>query len=152
MTKIIKTIKTDDDVVRVLRQLDDLLDRVRGLKGEIEYSDHPKAAQIAAALDDECVPLAWPSHVAHPHLEHPDHWATGAHEIRSKVPASKARKGQLINVLGTVVRVARREKWNPTDVKITFEDVGHGLPKAGPNNSYTLHSSLFKLQDLLEVV
>jgi hypothetical protein len=78
-------IRTDGDIVRKLRQLDNLLDKVRKIAQEIEDCAHPNAAAIFAALDAECVPLAWPSHVAHDCLEHPDRWETGAHDIRRKV-------------------------------------------------------------------
>ena len=74
--------RTDSDIVRKLRTLDALLEKVRAIVDEIADSEHPKAAEIASALNEQCAPLAWPSHVAHHHLEHPERWETGAHDIR----------------------------------------------------------------------
>lgn len=77
-------IKSDADMARVLRRFDRLLEKVRELNDEIRDSAHPNAGRIADALDAECVHLTWPSHVAHDHLEHPEEWETGAHDIRRK--------------------------------------------------------------------
>jgi hypothetical protein len=76
--------KTDANIVRKLRILDDLLHQARSLNDEIRNSGHPKAAKIAEELDEQCVPLAWPSHVAHQHLEYPERWEVGPHPIRRK--------------------------------------------------------------------
>lgn len=74
--------KTDADIVRKLRTLDSLLERVRNIVNEIECCDHPKAVEIADALNEQCSTLAWPSHVAHSHLEYPERWKIGPHAIR----------------------------------------------------------------------
>lgn len=76
--------RTDGDVVRKLRTLDALLERVRNICNEIAESEHPNAAKIAAVIDEQCVSLAWPSHIAHRHLEHPERWESGAHDIRRR--------------------------------------------------------------------
>ncbi len=46
------------------------------------------------------------------------------------VQASRVRKGSLIVVNGTTVRVTKREKWNSKTVRVHFEDAGNGLPLA----------------------
>lgn len=65
---------TDALMVRKVRQMQALLERVREIYYEIEASDHPNAAAIACALDAECVPLAFATHVAHDYLVTPSQW------------------------------------------------------------------------------
>ena len=69
------------------------------------------------------------------------------------VQASSIRKGSVVKILGVHVRVTKREKWSATNVKIHFEDIGHGLPSCStPNNTYTLSSVLFMLHEDIEVL
>lgn len=44
------------------------------------------------------------------------------------VEAGRVRKGHEIVIEGVRVRVTKREKWDSTSAKITFEDAGYGLP------------------------
>ena len=68
------------------------------------------------------------------------------------VAASKVRKGALILVNGVAVRVARREKWNKSQVKLTLEDCGAGLPQEGsPNGSFAISTCMRGLDEELEV-
>lgn len=53
------------------------------------------------------------------------------HMRNSTKPAAKVRKDDIILIRGKWVRLARREKWNSTDVRLYLEDSGNGLPLEG---------------------
>lgn len=74
----------DGDVIKLARRLDALLEKAREINETIRDSDHPNAEAIAEALDEQCVPLAWPTHVISVHLEHPDRYELGPFGIRRK--------------------------------------------------------------------
>lgn len=67
---------TDGNIVKIARKMAKLQDQLFALLDEVEYSGHPNAKQLAEALREECIFLAWPTHVIHTHLEKPDAWET----------------------------------------------------------------------------
>jgi len=75
---------TDGDMIKLARQLDNLMWKQRELVERIRESGHPNAEEMAEDLDQQCLQLAWPTHVIHDHLEHPDRYVTGDHGIRRK--------------------------------------------------------------------
>lgn len=78
-------VRTDGDIVRIARQMQSLLDKVRFLIEEIEMSEHPNKDLIIQYLNDNQIPIAaWPMHVVHHALQHPDQWETGDFGIRHK--------------------------------------------------------------------
>lgn len=75
--------RTDGDIVRIARQMQQLLFKVQDLANDIEESDHPNKAQIIWNLHNNDIPtMAWPVHVIHDVLEHPELWETGDFGIR----------------------------------------------------------------------
>lgn len=90
-------IKTDGDIVRLARQHQRLMWQISSIINEIEESEHPNGVQIANDLKDQCEFLAWPEHVVHSALEHPEQWETGDFGIRHKAAtqAKKSRKSQV---------------------------------------------------------
>lgn len=63
----------------------DELNRIRSVKQRRESaSGHPKAEELAEDLDQQCATLAWPTHVTHHHLEHPERFECGDFGIRRK--------------------------------------------------------------------
>lgn len=69
-------IKTDKDVVDILRRMMSLMDELHECIDSIEASPHQNGKEIAEALKEQCIFYAWPTHVAHSYLEHPENWAT----------------------------------------------------------------------------
>lgn len=68
------------------------------------------------------------------------------------VRAAKVWKGTTVVIDGLPVRVLKREKWNATHVRITWEDTGAAIPGAYSAEDRVLMSSkMFSLDELLEV-
>jgi len=74
----------DGAIIRLARQLDALMWKQRELIERIRESGHPKAEELAEDLDQQCATLAWPTHVTHHHLEHPERFECGDFKIRRK--------------------------------------------------------------------
>lgn len=64
---------TDSEIVRKLKQLENYRQKISDIIYSIEESDHPKAAEIAEALHEQCWFPAWPEHVAIEYLD-PQKW------------------------------------------------------------------------------
>lgn len=71
-----KEIKTDADVIVVAREIRKLQKKIDRLLGDILDSKHPNADHLYEDLLDQCSFGAWPTHVVHKHLEHPERWET----------------------------------------------------------------------------
>lgn len=84
MAKAKKKPDTDGDMIKLARQLEVLMHKQHKVMEKLRESDHPKVEQIVAALDEQCVMLAWPTHVVQDHLEHPERYETGWFGIRRK--------------------------------------------------------------------
>ena len=76
---------TDGAIIRLARQLDALMWKQRELLERIRESGHPNAEELAEDLDQQCATLAWPTHVTHHHLEHPERFECGDFGIRRQV-------------------------------------------------------------------
>ena len=77
-------VSSDSDIVRLARRYDALMWKQRELLTQIRESDHPKADELADALEEQCEILAWPTHVIHDRLEHPERFECGDFGIRRK--------------------------------------------------------------------
>jgi len=87
---------TDGDVVDRLRQMDRLIERLRDILQGIADGGHPMAGKIVECVGQQCVPLAWATHVGHAHLEHPDRWEVGSFGVRARrARAARAAPGQV---------------------------------------------------------
>lgn len=75
---------TDGDIVKLARRLDTIMFKQWDVLNVLRESDHPKAAEIVRALEEQCETLAWPTHVVHDHLEHPNLYETGEFGLRRK--------------------------------------------------------------------
>lgn len=64
----------DSAVVRLLLSLEGHRQAIQNIIDTIQESDHPKAAEIAEALYEQCWFPAWPEHVAAPYLDN-SRWA-----------------------------------------------------------------------------
>jgi hypothetical protein len=76
---------TDGDVVKIARKMARLQDELFDLLDKVEQSDHPNAAQLGEALREECIFLAWPTHVIHSNLERPDAWECATEGVRKNM-------------------------------------------------------------------
>lgn len=75
----------DGDVVRIARQIDTHMERIRELVREIRDGDHPHAEEIYDRLDDNAMfSPSEATHVVITELEHPDRWEAGWWGIRRK--------------------------------------------------------------------
>jgi hypothetical protein len=89
-----KPIRTDGDIVRIARQMQQLLFKMQYLANEIEESDHPNKKQIIWDLHDNNIPpMAWPVHIIQDCLEHPEQWETGDFGIRYTGKTSLEQQG-----------------------------------------------------------
>lgn len=85
-----KTPHTDGDIVKIAQQMQLHLDKVTDLYLAIERSEHPNKEQILWDLRDNTIPVrAWPTHIIHESLQHPEQWETGDFGIRFKGKESK---------------------------------------------------------------
>lgn len=86
-------IKTDGDVMRAARRIDQLNKQILDLLSDIREGEHPSAAEIDADLFHQCAQLAWAEFIVPQYFEHPEDWeekcghyrnkrATKAHETR----------------------------------------------------------------------
>lgn len=64
----------DGSIIALARRYDALMWKQRKLINQIRESEHPNAEALASALEGECEIMAWPTHVIHLHLEHPDRY------------------------------------------------------------------------------
>lgn len=74
----------DGDAIKLARQLDLLMEKQRAILVRLQEGGHPNAERMARDLDLQCMTLAWPTHVIHHHLEHPERFETGSFGIRRK--------------------------------------------------------------------
>jgi hypothetical protein len=75
---------TDGDMIKLARRLDELMWKQRALVEQMRESGHPNAEELAEDIDQQCLQLAWPTHVVHSYLEHPTRYETGDFGIRRK--------------------------------------------------------------------
>jgi hypothetical protein len=91
--------RTDGDIVRIARQLQRLHEQAHTLLARIEESDWQTPeirAQLVADLDHQCFGSAWPTHVFHAYLEHPERWSLdgGMRYIRARVSGSPGNQSE----------------------------------------------------------
>lgn len=78
-------IKTDSDLVRIARQMEAHFMAIRNIIYDIEDAEHPGKTQFIEGLNNNgLTAFAWPEHIVHHALIHPERWETdnrGIHYI-----------------------------------------------------------------------
>jgi myosin-crossreactive antigen len=75
---------TDGYIVRLARRLERHRQAIDDVIAKIRSSDHPNAAALAEALEEQCWFPAWPEHVVRHHLCEPERWEADDAGIRRK--------------------------------------------------------------------
>ena len=83
-----ENIVTDADLVRIARQMETHFMAIRNLLLDLEDAPHPGAKDFLHGLDQNMLTaFAWPEHIVHSALIHPERWqtdSTGIHFIGRK--------------------------------------------------------------------
>lgn len=101
--------RTDGDIMKIARKIDELQQQIKDCLDQIEESDHPNKDAIIASMDDNIIySHSWARHIVMGHLIKPGQWDYDTYTYQREDGAICHRKDEPFHIAARAAHQTRR--------------------------------------------